>query len=63
MRKKVRTWIKNVIFNKMADFKKTIDFIKSVYGNQEFTPLAVPVLQVMKRNISTSVSTQPSFHP
>ena len=27
----------------MADFKKTIDFIKSVYGNQEFTPLAVPV--------------------
>lgn len=47
----------------MADFKKTIDFIKSVYGNQEFTPLAVPVLQVMKRNISTSVLTQPSFHP
>ncbi len=27
----------------MADFSKTIDFIKSVYGNQEFTPLAVPV--------------------
>ena len=27
----------------MADYKKTIDFIKSVYGNQEFTPLAVPV--------------------
>ena len=26
----------------MADYKKTIDFIKSVYGNQEFTPLAVP---------------------
>ena len=25
------------------DYKKTIDFIKSVYGNQEFTPLAVPV--------------------
>lgn len=27
----------------MADFLKTIEFIKSVYGNQEFTPLAVPV--------------------
>lgn len=27
----------------MADYKKTIDFIKSVYGNKEFTPLAVPV--------------------
>ena len=27
----------------MADFKSTIDFIKSVYGNKEFTPLAVPV--------------------
>ena len=27
----------------MCNFKKTIDFIKSVYGNQEFTPLAVPV--------------------
>lgn len=27
----------------MADFSKTIDFIKSVYGNQDFTPLAVPV--------------------
>lgn len=27
----------------MADFSKTIDFIKSVYGNQEFTPLANPV--------------------
>ena len=27
----------------MADYRKTIDFIKSVYGNQEFTPLAVPV--------------------
>ena len=26
----------------MADYKKTIDFIKSVYGNQEFTPLSVP---------------------
>lgn len=26
----------------MADYKKAIDFIKSVYGNQEFTPLAVP---------------------
>lgn len=25
------------------DYCKTIDFIKSVYGNQEFTPLAVPV--------------------
>ena len=27
------------------DYSKTIDFIKSVYGNQEFTPLAVPVFQ------------------
>lgn len=27
----------------MADYSKTIDFIKSVYGDQEFTPLAVPV--------------------
>ena len=27
----------------MTDYKKTNDFIKSVYGNQEFTPLAVPV--------------------
>lgn len=27
----------------MDDFSKTIEFIKSVYGNQEFTPLAVPV--------------------
>lgn len=27
----------------MADYKNTIDFIKSVYGNHEFTPLAVPV--------------------
>lgn len=27
----------------MADYKNTIDFIKSVYGNKEFTPLAVPV--------------------
>lgn len=27
----------------MADYKSTIDFIKSVYGNQEFTPLAVPM--------------------
>lgn len=27
----------------MADYKRTIDFIKSVYGNQEFVPLAVPV--------------------
>lgn len=27
----------------MADYKSTIDFIKSVYGNQEFTPLAVPI--------------------
>ena len=24
-------------------YQKIIDFIKSVYGNQEFTPLAVPV--------------------
>lgn len=29
----------------MADYKNTIDFIKSVYGNQDFTPLAVPVFQ------------------
>ena len=27
----------------MNNYKKTIDFIKSVYGNKEFTPLAVPV--------------------
>ena len=27
----------------MADYKEIIDFIKSIYGNQEFTPLAVPV--------------------
>ena len=27
----------------MADYKKTIDFIKSVYGNKDFTPLAIPV--------------------
>lgn len=27
----------------MTDYSKTIDFIKSVYGNQDFTPLAVPV--------------------
>ena len=26
----------------MADYKKTIDFIKSVYGNKDFIPLAVP---------------------
>ena len=24
-------------------YEKVIDFIKSIYGNQEFTPLAVPV--------------------
>lgn len=27
----------------MADYKKIIDFIKSLYGNKELTPLAVPV--------------------
>ena len=27
----------------MAGYKNTIDFIKSVYGNQDFIPLAVPV--------------------
>lgn len=27
----------------MANYKTIIDFIKSVYGNKEFTPLAVPV--------------------
>ena len=26
----------------MADYKIIIDYIKSVYGNKEFTPLAVP---------------------
>lgn len=26
----------------MADYSKTIEFIKDLYGNQEFTPLAVP---------------------
>ena len=25
------------------DYKNTINFIKSVYGNKDFTPLAVPV--------------------
>ena len=27
----------------MSDYSKTINFIKEVFGNQEFTPLAVPV--------------------
>lgn len=27
----------------MADYSKTIGFIKEIFGNQEFTPLAVPV--------------------
>lgn len=27
----------------MANYKNTIDFIKSVYGNQEFIPLAIPM--------------------
>src|SRR5574344_1005104 len=27
----------------MADYSNTINFIKDLYGNQEFTPLAVPV--------------------
>lgn len=27
----------------MADYSKTISFIKELYGNQEFTPLSVPV--------------------
>ena len=27
----------------MSDYSKIIDFIKEVFGNQEFTPLAVPV--------------------
>lgn len=27
----------------MADYRRTIDFIKSLYGNQDFTPLSVPV--------------------
>ncbi len=27
----------------MADYSKTISFIKELYGNKEFTPLAVPV--------------------
>lgn len=27
----------------MADYSKTINFIKELYGNQEFTPLSVPV--------------------
>lgn len=27
----------------MVEYKKTIDFIKSVYGNKEFIPLAVPI--------------------
>ena len=27
----------------MSDYSKTIGFIKEVFGNQEFTPLAVPM--------------------
>lgn len=27
----------------MSDYSKTIDFIKEIFGNQEFTPLSVPV--------------------
>ena len=27
----------------MVDYNNTIDFIKSLYGNKEFTPLAIPV--------------------
>ncbi len=34
----------------MADYKKIIDFIKSVYGNQEFTPLAVPLFVGNEKN-------------
>lgn len=34
----------------MADYSKTIDFIKSVYGNQEFTPLAIPVFVGNEKN-------------
>lgn len=45
----------------MADFKSTIDFIKSVYGNKEFTPLAVPVFAGNEKHISTSALTPPSF--
>ena len=35
----------------MADYSKHIDFIKSVYGNQEFTPLSVPVFVGNEKNI------------
>lgn len=34
----------------MADYRKTIDFIKSVYGNKEFTPLSVPVFAGNEKN-------------
>ena len=27
----------------MADYKKTIDYIKSIYGNKNYTPLAAPL--------------------
>lgn len=28
---------------KMRDYKKIVDFIKSIYGNQDFIPLSIPV--------------------
>ena len=46
----------------MVDYKNTIDFIKSVYGNKEFTPLAVPVFAGNEKHISTNALIPPSFH-
>ena len=34
----------------MADYKNTIDFIKSIYGNNEFIPLAVPLFAGNEKN-------------
>lgn len=34
----------------MSDYSKTISFIKEVFGNQEFTPLAVPVFSGNEKN-------------
>lgn len=39
-RRKVKIWIRKC--NHYAGYSKIINFIKDLYGNQEFTPLAVP---------------------
>lgn len=41
----------------MTDYSKTINFIKEVYGNKEFTPLAVPVFAGNERSILKNVLT------